>query len=66
MNCQPPRPHRPTNKPPQPNQDLEASDVAEYERALDLWQISGMQKATARLIDGLEVVHTPGAKFSVS
>ncbi|KAG2428383.1 hypothetical protein HYH02_014399 [Chlamydomonas schloesseri] len=40
--------------------DLEASDVGGYEKALDLWQISGVQKATARLIEGLELVHSGG------
>ncbi|PNW72795.1 hypothetical protein CHLRE_15g644051v5 [Chlamydomonas reinhardtii] len=35
--------------------DLDASDVGGYEKALDLWQISGVQKATARLIEGLEL-----------
>ncbi|KAJ9525016.1 hypothetical protein QJQ45_005947 [Haematococcus lacustris] len=44
--------------------DPVASDVEGYERALDLWQISGAQKATARLIEGLEIaVH--GNTFSV-
>ncbi|KAG2423355.1 hypothetical protein HXX76_015403 [Chlamydomonas incerta] len=42
--------------------DLEASDVGGYEKALDLWQISGVQKATARLIEGLELAHTPGGR----
>ena len=37
----------------------------EYERALDLWHISGMQKATARLIEGLDIMHTPQGKFDV-
>ncbi|GLC39340.1 hypothetical protein PLESTB_000895500 [Pleodorina starrii] len=41
--------------------DLEASDVAGYEKALDLWQISGVQKATARLIEGLELALRDGA-----
>ena len=44
--------------------DPNKSQHAEYEKALDLWQISGMQKATARLIEGLEIVHS-GSKFNV-
>ena len=32
---------------------------------LDLWEISGMQKATAKLIEGLEIQHS-GNKFNVS
>lgn len=31
--------------------DSAASQLAEYERALDLWRISGPQRATARLIE---------------
>lgn len=45
--------------------DVEASQIAEYEKALDLWQISGMQRATARLLDGLEISHQ-GDRFSVN
>jgi hypothetical protein len=44
--------------------DPNRSQQAEYERCLDIWQISGMQKATARLIEGLEIVHN-GSKFNV-
>lgn len=44
--------------------DPNRSQQAEYERCLDIWQISGMQKATARLIEGLEIVHK-GSKFNV-
>ena len=43
----------------------ELSQIAEYEKVLDLWQISGMQKATAKLIEGLEIQHE-GNKFHVS
>lgn len=41
------------------------SEVEEYEKALDLWHINGMQKATARLIEGLELTHKDGV-FGVS
>jgi hypothetical protein len=43
----------------------ELSQQAEYEQALDLWEISGMQKATAKLIEGIEV-HHQGSTFNVS
>jgi hypothetical protein len=46
-------------------QDAISSDLAAYDRALDLWQISGAQKATARLIEGMDI-HVQGDKFSVS
>ncbi len=36
--------------------------MAGYEAALDLWQISGVQKATARLIEGLELGAVPAGK----
>ena len=42
----------------------ELSQIAEYEKVLDLWEISGMQKATAKLIEGLEIQHV-GNKFHV-
>ncbi|KAG1665981.1 hypothetical protein FOA52_010079 [Chlamydomonas sp. UWO 241] len=42
----------------------ELSDDEAYERCLDLWGISGMQKATAKLIEGLEISHA-GPKFHV-
>ena len=35
-----------------------------YEVALELWNITGVQKATARLIEGLELV-AQGDKFTV-
>ncbi|KAG2489744.1 hypothetical protein HYH03_011851 [Edaphochlamys debaryana] len=41
--------------------DLALSDTANYERALDAWQISGVQKATAKLIEGLELAAVRGA-----
>lgn len=44
---------------------LQKSEVTEYEKALDLWHINGMQKATARLIEGLELTHQ-GGTFQVS
>jgi hypothetical protein len=48
-----------------PMQDAGASDLAGYERALDLWQISGAQKATAKLIEGMDI-RVQGDQFSVS
>lgn len=42
----------------------ELSDLESYERALDLWEINGMQRATARLIEGLEIKHQ-GGNFDV-
>lgn len=36
--------------------------MAGYEAALDLWQISGVQKATARLIEGLELGAVPAGR----
>lgn len=42
----------------------QSSDMAQYEKALDLWHINGVQKATARLIEGLELTHS-GDSFTL-
>ncbi|GAX78834.1 hypothetical protein CEUSTIGMA_g6271.t1 [Chlamydomonas eustigma] len=42
----------------------ELSELEAYEKVLDLWQISGMQKATAKLIEGLEIRQS-GSQFHV-
>lgn len=33
------------------------SELAEYERCIDLWGLSGVQKQTAKLLEGLELTH---------
>ncbi|KXZ48621.1 hypothetical protein GPECTOR_26g524 [Gonium pectorale] len=45
--------------------DAEASQVQEYEAMLDVLQLGGLQKVTARLIDGLDLRHD-GERFEVS
>ena len=45
--------------------DTEASDLASYERALDMMGLNGLQKTTAlRLIEGLEIKRQ-GSKITV-
>lgn len=43
------------------SKDLEASDSAAYEVMLDLLGLTGLQRVTARLLEGIEVQHVPGA-----
>lgn len=38
--------------------DASRSDTAGYERTLDVLQLSGLQKVTARLIDGIDIVQS--------
>ncbi len=33
---------------------------------MDVLQLSGLQRVTARLLEGIEVVHTPNEAFSIS
>jgi hypothetical protein len=44
--------------PPPASQDAGASDAAAYDRALELWGLSGPQAGTARLIEGMELSAT--------
>lgn len=44
--------------------DLEKSELANYEKCIDMWGLSGVQKQTAKLLEGLEVSHK-GDKFDV-
>ncbi len=38
----------------------------EYEAMLDVLQLGGLQKVTARLIDGLDITHTQEGRFEVA
>lgn len=42
------------------------SAVQEYEEMLRVLQLSGLQKTTARLIEGMEIRHTAGDRFEVA
>lgn len=46
--------------------DLDASDSAGYEAMLDALGLNGLQRTTARLIEGMEIKHSPGEAFEVS
>ncbi|GBF91799.1 hypothetical protein Rsub_04904 [Raphidocelis subcapitata] len=60
---QPPQPPRPADLSGLWAKDEAASDLAAYERSLDLLGLSGLQKLTAKLIDGMEIrqARGPGA-----
>ena len=46
--------------------DVDASDSVGYESMLDALGLSGLQRTTARLIEGMEIKHSPGEAFEVS
>ena len=48
------------------SKDPAASDSKGHEAMLDVLGLSGLPRTTARLIDGVEIDHTPGKSFDVT
>eukprot|EP00798_Chlamydomonas_sp_ICE-L_P011384 gene11384-12084_t len=46
--------------------ETELSDAEGYVKMMDVLMLSGLQRVTARLIDGLQLEHTPHEKLSIS
>ena len=47
------------------SKDTGASDSAGFEAMLDVLGLSGLQRMTARLVEGFELRHVPGESFEV-